>query len=44
MDKKKVHNFLEQVGLDENMFTSTIMSGQQEVKLNEQQQNVLVQK
>ena len=32
------------MGLDENMFTSTIMSGQQEVKLNEQQQNVLVQK
>lgn len=45
MDKKEGSQFfLEQVGLDENMFTSTIMSGQQEVKLNEQQQNVLVQK
>lgn len=45
MDKKEGSQFfIEQVGLDENMFTSTIMSGQQEVKLNEQQQNVLVQK
>ena len=45
MDRKEGSQFfLEQVGLDENMFTSTIMSGQQEVKLNEQQQNVLVQK
>lgn len=45
MDKKEGSQFfLEQVGLDENMFTSTIMSGQQQVKLNEQQQNVLVQK
>lgn len=45
MDKKEGSKFfLEQVGLDENMFTSTIMSGQQEVKLNEQQQNALVQK
>ena len=45
MDKKEgLQFFIEQVGLDENMFTSTIMSGQQEVKLNEQQQNVLVQK
>lgn len=45
MDKKEGSQFfLEQVGLDENMFTSTIMSGQQEVKLNEQQQNVLIQK
>ena len=39
MDKKEGSQFfIEQVGLDENMFTSTIMSGQQEVKLNEQQQ------
>lgn len=45
MDKKEGSQFfIEQVGLDENMFTSTIMSGQQEVKLNEQQQNVLIQK
>ena len=45
MDKKEGSQFfIEQVGLDENMFTSTKMSGQQEVKLNEQQQNVLVQK
>lgn len=45
MDKKEGSQFfIEQVGLNENMFTSTIMSGQQEVKLNEQQQNVLVQK
>ncbi len=36
--------FLEQVGMDENIFTSTIMAEQQEVKLNEQKQNLLIQR
>ena len=36
--------FFEQVGIDENIFTSTIMAEQLEVKLSEQRQNILIQK
>ena len=36
--------FYDQTGVDETTFTSTVLSMQQEVKLNNQDQNVLVQK
>ena len=42
--KEGSHFFFEQVGIDENIFTSTIMAEQQEVKLSEQRQNILIQK
>ena len=45
IDKKEGSQFFfEQVGIDENIFTSTIMAEQQEVKLSEQRQNILIQK
>ncbi len=45
IDKKEGSQFfLEQVEIDENIFTSTIMAEQQEVKLNEQKQNLLIQR
>lgn len=36
--------FYDQTGVDETTFTSTVLSMQQEVKLNSQDQNILVQK
>lgn len=45
IDKKEGSQFFfEQVGIDENIFTSTIMAEQQEVKLSEQRQSILIQK
>lgn len=45
IDKKEGSQFFfEQVGIDENIFTSTIMAEQLEVKLSEQRQNILIQK
>lgn len=45
IDKKEGSQFFfEQVGIDENIFTSTITAEQQEVKLSEQRQNILIQK
>lgn len=45
IDKKEGSQFFfEQVGIDENIFTSTIMAEQQEIKLSEQRQNILIQK
>ena len=45
IDKKDGSQFFyEQTGIDENMYLSTIMTEQQEVVLDGQEQNVLVQK
>lgn len=45
IDKKDgVQFFYEQTNVDEMMFLSTVVSMQQEVKLNKQEQNILVQK
>ena len=45
IDKKEGSQFFfEQVGIDETIFTSTIMAEQLEVKLSEQRQNILIQK
>lgn len=45
MDKKEGSQFFyEQTNLDESMFLSTIVSIQQEVKLNKQEQDILIQK
>ncbi len=44
-DKKEGSQFFyTQTGIDENIFTSTVLTEQQEVKLNEQKQNILIQK
>ncbi len=42
--KDGVQFFYDQTGVDETMFTSTVVSMQEEVKLDRQEQNVLVQK
>lgn len=45
IDKKDgIQFFYEQTGVDETMFTSTVLSMQEEVKLDRQEQNILVQK
>lgn len=44
-DKKDGSQFFyTQTGIDENIFTSTVLTEQQEVKLNEQKQSILIQK
>ena len=42
--KDGIQFFYDQTGVDETMFTSTVVSMQEEVKLDRQDQNVLVQK
>lgn len=42
--KDGVQFFYDQTGVDETMFTSTVVSMQEEVKLDRQEQNILVQK
>ena len=45
IDKKEGNKFfMEQTGLDKQMYLSTVVSMQQEVRLNEKEQNILVQK
>lgn len=45
IDKTKGNQFfVEQVGLDEEIFTTSIITKQAEVKLNEKEQNTLIQK
>ena len=45
VDKKDgIQFFYEQTGVDETMFTSTVLSMQEEVKLDRQEQNILIQK
>ncbi len=45
IDKKEgVQYFFNQTAVDEEMFTSTLMTMQEEIKLNKQEQNILVQK
>lgn len=45
IDKTKGNQFfVEQVGLDEEIFTTSIITKQTEVKLNEKEQNTLIQK
>ena len=42
--KDGIQFFYDQTGVDETMFTSTVVSMQEEVKLDTQEQNILVQK
>ena len=45
IDKNKGNEFfLEQTKIDENLFLSTLVVNQQEIKLEEQEQNLLIQK
>lgn len=45
MDKKEGSKFfIEQTGVDKQMYLSTVVSMQQEVKLDEKDQNILIQK
>ena len=45
IDKKEGNKFFfEQIGIDKQMYLSTVVSAQQEVKLDEKNQNILVQK
>ena len=45
IDKKDgMKFFYDQTGVDETMFTSTVLSVQQEVRLDSQEQNILIQK
>ena len=45
MDKKEGSKFfIEQIGIDKQMYTSTVVSMQEEVRLDDKNQNILIQK